>query len=63
MTLFFFYRDGQLILSQVSRALEMVIGPRVHHYLETISETTRAVVYGVGLTAVAQAILAGLAIL
>ncbi len=60
MTLFFFYRDGQMILAQVSRALEMVIGPRVHHYLETISETTRAVVYGVGLTAVAQAILAGL---
>ena len=49
-----------MILAQVSRALEMVIGPRVHHYLETISETTRAVVYGVGLTAVAQAILAGL---
>ena len=60
MTLFFFYRDGQMILAQVSRALEMVIGPRVHHYLETITETTRAVVYGVGLTAVAQAILAGL---
>ena len=60
MTLFFFYRDGQMILAQVSRALEMVIGPRVHHYLNTISETTRAVVYGVGLTAVAQALLAGL---
>ena len=60
MTLFFFYRDGQMILSQVSRALEMVIGPRIHHYLETISETTRAVVYGVGLTAIAQALLAGL---
>ena len=60
MTLFFFYRDGQMILAQVSRAMEMVIGPRVHHYLDTISETTRAVVYGVGLTAVAQAILAGL---
>lgn len=60
MTLFFFYRDGQLILAQVSRALEMVIGPRVHHYLVTISETTRAVVYGVGLTAVAQALLAGI---
>jgi predicted PurR-regulated permease PerM len=38
----------------------MVIGPRVHHYLSTISDTTRAVVYGVGLTAVAQAALAGL---
>ena len=60
MTLFFFYRDGQMILAQVSRALEMVIGPRVQHYLVTISATTRAVVYGVGLTAVAQALLAGL---
>lgn len=59
-TLFFFYRDGRTILQQVSTALEKIIGPRIHHYLDTISETTRAVVYGVGLTAVAQAILAGL---
>ncbi|MEQ6329265.1 hypothetical protein VLF92_13215, partial [Pseudomonas chengduensis] len=44
MSLFFFYRDGQTILNQVSKALEMVIGPRIHHYLDTISETTRAVV-------------------
>lgn len=60
LSLYFFYRDGPTILNQVSKAMEMVIGPRVHHYLQTISETTRAVVYGVGLTAVAQAILAGL---
>lgn len=60
MSLFFFYRDGQTILEQVRKALEMLIGPRIHHYVDTISETTRAVVYGVGLTAVAQAILAGL---
>ncbi len=60
LSLFFFYRDGQTILQQVSKALENIIGPRVHHYVETISDTTRAVVYGVGLTAVAQAILAGL---
>ncbi|KJV45416.1 AI-2E family transporter [Acinetobacter indicus] len=59
LSLFFFYRDGQTILNQVSKALEMVIGPRVHHYLDTISETTRAVVYGVGLTAIAQGLLAG----
>ncbi|TCM69155.1 putative PurR-regulated permease PerM [Acinetobacter calcoaceticus] len=59
-SLFFFYRDGQTILQQVSKALENIIGPRIHHYLETISDTTRAVVYGVGLTAIAQAILAGL---
>jgi len=37
----------------------MVIGPRIHHYLATISDTTRAVVYGIGLTAIAQALLAG----
>lgn len=60
MSLFFFYRDGQTILSQVSKALEMVIGPRIHHYFATISDTTRAVVYGIGLTAIAQALLAGL---
>ena len=59
MCLFFFYRDGHTIVHQVSKAMEKVIGPRIQHYIDTISETTRAVVYGVGLTAVAQALLAG----
>lgn len=59
MSLFFFYRDGQTIVHQVSSAMEKVIGPRIQHYIDTISETTRAVVYGVGLTAIAQAALAG----
>lgn len=58
LSLFFFYRDGQAILYQVRRALEMIIGPRIQHYFETISATTKAVVYGIGLTAVAQALLA-----
>lgn len=60
MSLFFFYRDGRLILNQVKKAFERVVGPRVHHYLATISDTTRAVVYGVGLTAIAQSLLAGI---
>ena len=60
LSLFFFYRDGPTIVHQVSKAMEKVIGPRIQHYMDTISETTRAVVYGVGLTAVAQALLAGL---
>ena len=60
LSLFFFYRDGSLILEQVRRAFELVIGPRIHHYFQTISETTRAVVYGVGLTAIVQALLASL---
>ncbi len=60
LTLFFFYRDGTYILDQVRTALNKVIGYRVHGYLHAIGETTRAVVYGVGLTALAQALLAGL---
>lgn len=60
LTLFFFYRDGALILSQVRQALMLVIGERVTRYLSAIGETTRAVVYGIGLTAVAQALLAGI---
>ncbi|MHA3080454.1 AI-2E family transporter [Acinetobacter sp. ANC 5502] len=59
-SLFFFYRDGITLLNQVKHALEKVVGPRIHHYLKTISQTTRAVVYGIGLTAIAQAVLAGL---
>ncbi|WP_410487514.1 AI-2E family transporter [Acinetobacter sp. SAAs470] len=60
MSLFFFYRDGTTILYQVRKAFELIIGNRVHQYMITISDTTRAVVYGVCLTAIAQALLAGL---
>lgn len=59
LSLFFMYRDGNTLLEQIRRAFYMVIGERINHYFQTISETTRAVVYGVGLTAVAQALLAG----
>ena len=60
LTLFFFYRDGQFILEQVRTALNKIIGYRVYGYLHAIGETTRAVVYGVGLTALAQSLLAGI---
>lgn len=60
MSLFFFYRDGMTILDQVRKAFELIIGQRIHQYMLTISDTTRAVVYGVGLTAIAQALLAGI---
>ena len=60
LTLFFFYRDGHAILEQVRTALNKVIGFRVHAYLHAIGETTRAVVYGIGLTALAQSVLAGI---
>ncbi|MFB2539370.1 MULTISPECIES: AI-2E family transporter [unclassified Acinetobacter] len=59
LSLFFLYRDGNVLLEQIRRAFYMVIGERINHYFQTISDTTRAVVYGVGLTAVAQSLLAG----
>ncbi|WP_269914445.1 AI-2E family transporter [Acinetobacter sp. HY1485] len=59
-SLFFFYRDGHTLLNQGRQALQKIIGDRADHYIQTISDTTRAVVYGFGLTALAQAILAGM---
>ena len=59
LSLFFMYRDGQAFAGQVARALEQVLGARVHHYLEAIGQTVKAVVYGLVLAAVAQGTLAG----
>ena len=60
LSLFFVYRDGQRFASQFARALEQVLGPRVHNYLQAIGPTVKAVVYGLVLAAVAQGVLAGL---
>jgi predicted PurR-regulated permease PerM len=60
LSLFFVYRDGQKFASQFARALEQVLGPRVHNYLQAIGPTVKAVVYGLVLAAVAQGTLAGI---
>jgi predicted PurR-regulated permease PerM len=60
LTLFFMYRNGEAVAGQVRSVLERVIGERVHAYLIAIGDTTRAVVYGIVLAALAQGILAGL---
>lgn len=36
-----------------------IIGDRIDHHIDSIASTTQAVVYGIGLTALAQALLAG----
>ncbi len=59
LSLFFVYRDGQKFASQFARALERVLGPRVHNYLQAIGPTVKAVVYGLVLAAAAQGALAG----
>lgn len=58
--LFFFYRDGARIIAELRHVLARFIGPQAHHYLHAAGTTTRAVVYGVLLTALVQGVAAGL---
>lgn len=60
MTLFFFYRDGTNLIRQVRQAMRNIIGDRIDHYIDSVGATTQAVIYGIGLTALAQALLAGI---
>lgn len=60
MTLFFFYRDGTSLIRQIRQALRNIIGNRIDGYIDSVGTTTSAVVYGIGLTALAQALLAGI---
>ena len=60
LTVFFFYRDGESLLEQFRRVLGRLIGTRVEGYIKAVGATTRAVVYGLVLTALAQGLLAGL---
>lgn len=60
MTLFFFYRDGISLVKQIRQALRNIIGNRIDGYIDSVGSTTQAVVYGIGLTALAQAVLAGI---
>jgi len=60
LSLFFMYRDGESFAAQVTRVLEQSLGQRVHGYMLAISQTVRAVVYGLLAAALAQGTLAGL---
>jgi predicted PurR-regulated permease PerM len=60
LTLFFVYRDGESALDQVRRILRRFLGDRLDAYPASIGGTTKAVVYGLVLTALAQGALAGL---
>lgn len=59
LSLFFMYRDGESFAAQVVRVLENSLGERVHGYMLAISQTVRAVVYGLLAAAIAQGTIAG----
>lgn len=60
LTVLFVYRDGENLLLQVRRVMHRFLGARAHGYLDAIGSTTKAVLYGLVLTALAQGTLAGL---
>ena len=60
LTLFFLYRDGERALAQLRAVLTEMIGARIDGYFDAIGTTTRAVLYGIVLTALAQGLLSGL---
>lgn len=59
LTAFFVYRDGESLLNQARRLFAGLLGPRAGHYLRAVGDTTRAVLYGLVLTALLQGALAG----
>jgi predicted PurR-regulated permease PerM len=60
LTVFFFYRDGAQLAEQARRILRRFLGYRSHAYIKAVGDTTKAVVYGIVLTAIVQGALAGL---
>ena len=60
LSLFFLYVSGEDLLRQVRSVARSILGARVDSYLEAIGATTRAVVYGIVLTALVQGFVAGL---
>ena len=60
VTVFFCFRDGLIIISQLQQGLISFLGPYQHVYLKTAGVTVRAVVYGLVLAALSQGLLAGI---
>ncbi len=59
-TLFFAYLHGQSLLTQARTVLKGLLRERTDGYVDAVGNTTRAVVYGIVLTALVQALVAGL---
>ncbi|MEN9658507.1 MAG: hypothetical protein RL571_1972 [Pseudomonadota bacterium] len=59
-TLFFVYLHGQSVSRQVRVIFLSLLGARADAYLDAVALTTRAVVYGIVLTALIQGLVAGL---
>lgn len=59
LSLFFLYRSGEQVLAQITTVLRNILGTRIDGYVDAVGATTRAVVYGIVLTAAVQGAFAG----
>jgi len=57
---FFFYRDGERLVTELRHALRCLLGASSRAYWTAAASMTQAVVYGLVLTALAQGVIAGL---
>lgn len=60
VSLFFLYRDGDRVLTQVTTVLHRFLGQKVDGYMTAVGNMTIAVVWGLVATAIAQGIVAGI---
>jgi predicted PurR-regulated permease PerM len=60
LTVFFLYRDGERVYEQFRHVLRRFLGAGVDEYIVAAGNITKAVVYGEGLAALAQGLLAGI---
>lgn len=57
---FFLFRDGERMVGQLRTVLQGLLGDRVQDYFDAVGDTTRAVVYGLLLAAIAQGLFAAI---
>lgn len=60
ITLFFFYRDGEAVLSQIRRVLQSLFGKQIDIYLSAAGQMSKAILLSVILSALIQGIIASL---
>jgi Ca2+-transporting ATPase len=60
VTVFFCFREGHDVIQQLQRGIIRFLGDYQQVYLQAAADTTRAVVYGLVLAAMAQGLMAGL---
>ncbi len=60
VAVFFIYRDGEQLMLELRRGLSRLLGGQSEIYWSAGADMTRAVVYGLVLTAIAQGALAGM---